>query len=218
MNRRLTWEETKECLIAWQEHGDKKAQETLVIANMGLIRYFANLYREKGLTYDELCSAGYEGIFNAINKFDYKREENANLNSFSSYISIAIQNQMTRDLKQYQKHSHVLSFDQPIGRSKDGDDKTIEDIVGTDAEELLDDILTEIKSEIVRNALKCLTSTEQKIILLRYGLDEAHRKTYREIAEILGCSHQSVEQTEKKALIKMRHPRNTKKLKDFLDE
>ena len=122
------------------------------------------------------------------------------------------------ELRKYNKHSHVLSFDQPIGKNKDGEEMKIEDIVGTDAEQLIEDVISEMKIDIVREALKCLTSREQQIILLRYGLDEAHRKTQDEIAEIFGCSRLTIARQEQKALVKMRHPRNTRKLKDFIED
>ena len=169
----------------------------------------------KGLTFEELQSAGNMGLFNAINKFDYNERA---IEGFSSYISIAIDNQMKMELRRYKKHSHVLSFDQPIGQNKNGDEMTIEDLVGTDSEQLIEDVISEIKSDIVREALQCLTSREKQIILLRYGLDEIHKKTQDEVAEIFGCSKTTIVKQEQKALIKMRHPKNTRKLKDFIEE
>ena len=94
----------------------------------------------------------------------------------------------------------------------------IEDIVGTDAEQLLENVISEMKIEIVREALQCLTSREQQIIFLRYGLDDVHKKTQNEVAEIFGCSKSTIAKQEQKALVKMRHPRNTRKLKDFIDD
>lgn len=215
MARRLSLDETKQCLRAWRELGDEKALEILTICNAGLVRLFAKKYLGKGLTFEELQSAGYIGLLNAIDKFDYNERT---IEGFSTYASAAIENQMKKDLKQYNKHSHVLSFDQPIGQNKDGDEIKVEDIVGTDAEQLIEDVISNMKIDIVREALNSLTSREQQIILLRYGLDEAHTKTQEEVAKIFGCTKQSISQQEQKALKKMRHPRNTRKLKDFIDE
>lgn len=215
MARRLSLEETKNCLRAWRELADEEALEVLTICNGGLVGFFAKKYLGKGLTFEELQSAGNEGLINAINKFDYNERA---IEGFSSYISIAIENQMKMELRKYNKHSHVLSFDQPIGQNKDGDEMTIEDLVGTDAEQLIEDVISEMKIDIVREALQCLTSREQQIILLRYGLDEAHKKTQDEVAEIFGCSKTTIAKQEQKALIKMRHPRNTRKLKDFIED
>lgn len=215
MSRRLTVDETKKCLIAWRELADEKALEVLTICNSGLVGFFAKKYLGKGLTFEELESAGREGLINAINKFDYNERS---IEGFSSYISISIENQMRMELRKYNKHSQVLSFDQPIGQNKDGDEMTVEDIIGTDADELIENVISEMKIDIVREALKCLTSRERQIILLRYGLAEVYRKTQEEVAEIFGCSQSLIARQEQKALVKMRHPRITRKLKDFIDE
>lgn len=215
MARRLSLDETKNCLRAWRELADEEALEVLTICNCGLVGFFAKKYLGKGLTFEELQSAGNEGLINAINKFDYNERA---IEGFSSYISTAIENQMKMELRKYNKHSHVLSFDQPIGQNKDGDEMKIEDLVGTDAEQLLEDVISEMKIDIVREALQCLTSREQQIILLRYGLDEVHKKTQDEVAEIFGCSKATIAKQEQKALVKMRHPRNTRKLKDFIED
>ena len=94
----------------------------------------------------------------------------------------------------------------------------LEDLIGTDAEQLMEDIISKMKIDIVREALQCLTSREQQIILLRYGLDDVHRKTQEEVAEIFDCSKKTIAKQEQRALVKMRHPKNTRKLKDFIDE
>ena len=215
MAKVLSLDETKKYLIAWREHADKEALKALVIYNGGLIGFFAGKYLNKGLTFDELQSAGNAGLINAINKFDYNEKA---IEAFSSYISIAIENQIRYELRKYNKHTQVLSLEQPIGQNKDGDEMKIEDIVSTDAEQLIKDVISEMKIDIVRESLQCLTSREQQIILLRYGLDDVHKKTQEEVAEIFGCSRYKIAKQEQKALVKMRHPRNTKKLKDFIDE
>lgn len=215
MARRLSLDETKNCLRAWRELADQEALEVLTICNGGLVGFFAKKYLGKGLTFEELQSAGNEGLINAINKFDYNERA---IEGFSSYISIAIENRIKSELRKYNKHRHVLSFDQPIGQNKDGDEIKMEDLVGTDFEQLIEDVISEMKIDIVREALQCLTSRERQIIFLRYGLDEIHKKTQNEVAEIFGCSKATIAAQEQKALAKMRHPRNTRKLKDFIED
>ncbi|MBE6138573.1 MAG: sigma-70 family RNA polymerase sigma factor [Firmicutes bacterium] len=214
MAKILSLEETKNNLIAWRECGDEDALSALIVGNSRLVYYFATRFKGKGLTIDELKSAGTEALFNAINKFNYSEKP---IEGFSSYISISIENGMRMELRKYNKHSHVLSFEQPIGQSKDGDDLKIEDLIGTDAEAMMNGIIADMKIEVVRDALQCLTTRERQIILLRYGLDEIHKKTQAEVAEMLGCSTSLISKQEQRALIKMRHPRNTRKLKDFAD-
>lgn len=215
MYKRLTLDETKQNLTLYRELDDHKAIENLVECNEGLVRFLANKYKDKGLTYDELLSAGREGLLRAINKFDYFEKP---IEGFSTYISVSIENQIRMELRKYNKHSHVLSFDEPIGQNKDGEEIKVEDLIGTDADELINNVISEIKSDIVREALQCLTSREQQIILLRYGLGDTYRKTQEEIAKMFGCSRAFISHKEQKALRKMRHPRNTGKLKDFIEE
>lgn len=215
MSKRLSLDETKELLTLWRENGDRNALNILTMSNQALVAFLVKKYLGKGLTFEELKSAGNLGLVNAINKYDYL---NRDICTFSSYISTSIENTILLELRKYNKHSHVLSFEQPLGQSKDGDELTIDDIIGTDEEALLEEVVSDIKNDILRNALESLTSKEKQIILLRYGLDDDNKKTQAEIAEIFGCSKQSISNMEKKALVKMRHPRNTRKLKDFLDE
>lgn len=214
MDNRLTLEENEKYLIEWREFYDENALEKLFNGYEGLIKYIAQKYLDKGLTYEELVSAGIEGFFNGINKFNYIDN---NINSFSSYVGTAIENSIRYELKKYRKHSHVLSFEQPIGQNDEGDELTLEDIIESDDEELIEDIISNMKNEIVRDALNCLTSREKQIILLRYGLDDEHSKTQEEVAQIFNCSQTMIVKQEQKALIKMRHPKNTKKIKDFID-
>lgn len=215
MASRLNLDETEKSLRAWRERGDEDALTLLTVRNRGLVVFFAKKNLGKGLTFDELVSAGNEGLIRAINKFNYSEIA---IQNFSSYISTAIENAIKYEFRRYNKHSHVLSFNQCLGQNKDGDELTIEDIVGTNEEELVENVIAKMKINIVREALQSLTSREQQIILLRYGLDEEHKKTQEEVAQIFGCSRATIVKQEQKALVKMRHPRNTRKLKDFIDE
>lgn len=210
----LPLEQIELYLKNWRENKDEKSLETLIIYNSGLVIFYVKKYLGRGLTFDELKSAGNEGLLRAITKFNYKEFP---IKSFTSYVSSTIENQIKAELKQYNKHKHVLSFEQPIYQNKDGDEIKIDDIIGTDADELLDNIIDKMKIDIVRDSLKCLTTREKQIILLRYGFDDAHKKSQEEIAKLFGCSKESIGRQERKALVKMRHPRNTKKIKDFIE-
>lgn len=210
----LNNEQTLNYLKLWREDFNEDALSLLTVSNTGLVKLIASKHSRKGLSFEELESAGYEALIRAINKFDYI---NRPIEGFSTYISVAIENAITREIDNYKKHEYVLSFETPIGSSKDGDDFKLEEIIGTDSDILFNDIINEMKIGVVREALKCLTSRERQIIILRYALDEQNKKTQDELAQIFNTSRQNISLLEQKALIKMRHPRNTRKLKDFND-
>ncbi len=212
MDKRLSLEETEKLLKKWREEQDKEAYDTLTIANMGLVGHFAKKYVGRGLSYEELKSAGCEGLINAINKFNYLEND---INAFSTYLSVSIYHSMEVEIQKYQKHSHVLSIYQTIAHRKDGDEITIDDTLSTD--EVLDEELLDIvKNETIREVIETLTPKEQQVILLRYGFDAPTTKTQKEIANILGCTQQEINRQEHKALKKMRSKQNVSKLKDFV--
>ena len=66
-------------------------------------------------------------------------------------------------------------------------------------------------------ALKSLTPREEKVIRLRFGLDDGRPRTLEEVGRDFGVTRERVRQIEAKALRKLRHPSRSKKLKDYLD-
>ena len=212
--KKLTLEETYKYLLLWRESKDKDALTTLVTGNAGLIHFFVKRYIGKGLTYEELLSSGNEALITAINLFNYKEN---NINCFSTYISNAIENEIKKEIKKYRKHSHVLSFNQALGKNRNGDELLIENVIGTDSDDLIESIIHKFRLDIVRELLNCLTLREKQIILYRFGLDNTIKKTQEEIASIFGCSRRTIINQENKALLKMRHSKNAREIRTFIE-
>ena len=73
--------------------------------------------------------------------------------------------------------------------------------------------------EQLMSVLETLTPREQKVIRLRYGLDDAHPRTLEEVGREFSVTRERIRQIEAKALRKLRHPSKLKRLKDdFIDE
>ena len=66
-------------------------------------------------------------------------------------------------------------------------------------------------------ALKSLTPREEKVIRLRFGLDDGRPRTLEEVGKEFNVTRERIRQIEAKALRKLRHPSRSKKLKDFLN-
>ena len=65
-------------------------------------------------------------------------------------------------------------------------------------------------------ALQSLTEREQKVIRLRFGLEDGKARTLEEVGQEFSVTRERIRQIEAKALRKLRHPQRSKKLKDFL--
>lgn len=72
--------------------------------------------------------------------------------------------------------------------------------------------------EQLLEVLETLTEREQKVLKLRFGLEDGHPRTLEEVGREFNVTRERIRQIEAKALRKLRHPSRSKKLKDYLDE
>ena len=71
--------------------------------------------------------------------------------------------------------------------------------------------------EQLEDVLETLTPREEKVLRLRFGLDDGRPRTLEEVGQVFGVTRERIRQIEAKALRKLRHPSRSKKLKDFLE-
>lgn len=71
--------------------------------------------------------------------------------------------------------------------------------------------------EQLMGVLDTLTSREEKVLRLRFGLDDGRPRTLEEVGKVFNVTRERIRQIEAKALRKLRHPSRSKKLKDFLE-
>jgi len=71
--------------------------------------------------------------------------------------------------------------------------------------------------EQLKEVLKTLTSREEKVLKLRFGLEDGRNRTLEEVGKEFNVTRERIRQIEAKALRKLRHPSRCKKLKDFLE-
>ena len=72
--------------------------------------------------------------------------------------------------------------------------------------------------EQLMEVLSTLTEREQKVLRLRFGLDDGRPRTLEEVGRQFNVTRERIRQIEAKALRKLRHPSRSKILKDYLDE
>lgn len=108
-----------------------------------------------------------------------------------------------------------VSLETPIGEEEDshlGD--FIEDQEAPAPAEAASFLLLK---EQLEDVLDTLTSREERVLRLRFGLDDGRPRTLEEVGQVFGVTRERIRQIEAKALRKLRHPSRSKKLKDFLD-
>ena len=74
-----------------------------------------------------------------------------------------------------------------------------------------------LMKEQLLEVLDTLTPREEKVLRLRFGLDDGHQRTLEEVGKVFNVTRERIRQIEAKALRKLRHPSRSKKLKDYID-
>ncbi|AVX20166.1 MAG: RNA polymerase sigma factor RpoD [Bacillota bacterium] len=108
-----------------------------------------------------------------------------------------------------------VSLETPIGEEEDshlGD--FIED---EDAPAPAEAASYHLLKEQLEEVLSTLTPREEKVLRLRFGLEDGRARTLEEVGQEFGVTRERIRQIEAKALRKLRHPSRSKKLKDFLE-
>ena len=108
-----------------------------------------------------------------------------------------------------------VSLETPIGEEEDSHlgDFIQDDNVPVPAEAAA---FTLLKEQLV-DVLGTLTDREQKVLRLRFGLDDGRARTLEEVGKEFNVTRERIRQIEAKALRKLRHPSRSRKLKDYLD-
>ena len=187
------------------EENDPDARLILIERNLRLVAHISKKYVGPMVTQDDLISIGTIGLIKAVNTYTSKKSAR-----LATYAAKCIENEILMSIRASKRIKQEVSLSLPIGTDKDGNEISFIDILGTDADEIVDSISLKIQVGKLHDAINtALTPREKTVIICRYGLEGGDPLPQREIAEFLGISRSYVSRIEKRAL---------EKLKDFLEE
>ncbi len=108
-----------------------------------------------------------------------------------------------------------VSLETPIGEE---DDSHLGDFIEDhEAQAPADAAAFELLKEQLEDVLDTLSAREEKVLRLRFGLDDGRSRTLEEVGQHFGVTRERIRQIEAKALRKLRHPMRSKRLRDYLE-
>ncbi|MCE5235521.1 MAG: RNA polymerase sporulation sigma factor SigK [Clostridiaceae bacterium] len=186
----------EKCYIQQLRQGSLEAREKLIEHNLRLVAHIAKKYASPHRDADDMISIGTVGLIKAVSTFNPGKGS-----TLATYAARCIENEMLMSLRSDKKHGSDISINGPIGKDKDGNEITLVDVLGTDADCIYNIVELNIASEHLRKAIRrVLTPREQIVIALRYGLTGRRPMTQRDIAQRLGISRSYISRLEKKAI------------------
>ena len=195
----LTPEEERYYLQEYKQ-GSLEAKDILIQRNLRLVAHIVKKYQGAGEELDDLISIGTIGLIKAIQTFDFQKASR-----LSTYAARCIDNELLMLLRSKKKSSKEVSLYEPIGTDKEGNEISLLDVIETEPVDVVKNYSLKQDIDYLYQLLpKILSSREQEIIILRYGLYGKEELTQREIAKRLKISRSYVSRIEKNALLKLR--------------
>ena len=194
----LSKEEEQEALKRL-EQGDEEARNLLIEKNLRLVVHVCKKYTNVKVDQDDLLSIGTIGLIKGINSFNLKKGS-----KLSTYVSKCIDNEVLMYLRSIKKLNAEVYLNEPIGKDKDNNVITLEEVLENDGKSIEEVVDTKMKIKKMYNKIKkILKNRERTIIELRFGLTGGKPKTQKEIAKMMGISRSYVSRIETKAIEKL---------------
>lgn len=179
--------------------GDEDARNILIEKNLRLVAHIVKKYSNTKIEQDDLISIGTIGLIKGINSFNIDKGS-----KLSTYVSRCIDNEILMYLRSTKKLNAEVYLNEPIGKDKDDNVVTLQEVLENDERNIEDEVDLKMKIKLLYKKIgEVLKDREKTIIELRFGLGGHKPKTQHEIAEIMGISRSYVSRIETKAIGKL---------------
>ncbi len=183
-----------ELLLKCKE-GDMEARNVLIEHNLRLVVFLAKKFDTTGYDLEDLVSIGSLGLIKGI--MTYKPDKNIKL---ATYASRCITNEILMHLRKNKNRKGEVSFEDALNFDAEGNELRLEDIMGTEADVVHDEIETKLSKVKLQECLEDLPERDKEIMTLRYGLNNTEEYTQKEVADMLGISQSYISRIEKKVI------------------
>lgn len=179
--------------------GDNSHRNLLVVHNLRLVVYIAKKFDSPTAGAEDLVSIGTIGLMKAVKTFD--PDKNIKL---ATYASRCIENEILMYLRKASNSKTELSFDEPLSTDWDGNELTLSDVLGSDPDEISENIEHEDEKRLLRRVLNALPEKEKNIMYMRFGMNGYEAYTQKELADEMGISQSYISRLEKRIISKIR--------------
>ena len=193
----LTAKQERDCLER-MSRGDRAARNELVEHNLRLVAHIVKKYYAVSGEQDDLISIGTIGLIKAVETYNLEKKT-----KFATYASRCIENEILMYFRARRKTAGDVSLEDPLDTDRDGNSLTLMELV-SDEEDIITRLDLTLKAEKLRKVFGVLEGREQRVLRLRYGLDNRPPMTQREVARKLGISRSYVSRLEKHAIERLR--------------
>lgn len=193
----LTAEEEANCMDRMAS-GDEAARNQLIEHNLRLVAHLAKKFEGSGEDPDDLISIGTIGLIKAVESYHPDRGT-----KLATFAARCINNEILMYLRSNKRHRRDASLNDPIGTDRDGNEMTLVDLLGTDPDEVVDEVDFTWEKQKIYEHLPRLPAREREVLCKRFGIPDGEERTQREIAAELGISRSYVSRIERKALNKL---------------
>ena len=180
-------------------HGDPACKDRLIVHNLRLVVYIAKKFETPSASIEDLISIGTIGLIKAVNTFEPSKKI-----KLATYASRCIENEILMYLRKAANRRQESSIDEPLNTDGDGNELLLSDVLGSDQNQVGDDLEQLAERDMLRKAVDRLPDRERMIMSLRLGLGGGKEHTQKEVADLIGISQSYISRLEKRIIKRLR--------------